>query len=540
MSDLGPKASQHYQMAVSLHRQNRLAEARQHYAAALEVCPGHPLLLQGLGVVQIHLGELEAAIGSFRQATAATPRDATLQNYLGLALAQSGRHGEAADAFGAAAALQPDAFEVVLNLAQACRKAGRFAAAATAFGTVLARRPDFVPALMGLGDVHSVLGRHEDAMRHYQRAAAIAPASAGAHFGIGSVLQQLGRFDEARAAFERALALAPAEPAVHRALAELAPFRDGDPRLAPMLALETAPLSESQMVELHFALAKAFDDLKQYETAFGHMANGNALWRRLIRYDEAGVMAYLREVEAAYPAARLREAEGFASQLPVFVIGMPRSGSSLVEQILSSHPQVFGAGELTVVQELIDQTASLARPEEFTLLGERYVAQVQTLAPAAVRIVDKLPANFRHAGLIHMALPKARLIHVRRDAMDTCFSCYSKLFLNGLNYTSDLGELGRYHRAYQRLMAHWRAVLPPDVLLEVDYEKLVANLEVEARRIVAFCGLAWDERCLRFHETARPVRTLSGMQVRQPLFSTSIGRWRPYAAWLEPLREALG
>ena len=536
MNDLGLKASQHYQTAVSLHRQNRLGEARRHYAAALQACPGHPLLLQGLGVVQVHLGELEAAIDCFRQAVAAAPRDATLQNYLGLALAQTGRHGEAADAFAVVVELQPEAFEVRMYLALACCKAGRFAAAATAFTAALAQRPDHIPALMGLGDIDNVLGQHEEALRHYERVLALAPQTAGAHFGVGTVLQQLGRFDEARAAFERALALAPQEPAIHRALAEMAPFRDGDPRLAPMLALEAAPLAEPQKVELHFALAKAFDDLKQYEAAFAHLAKGNAIRRRLVHYEEAEVMGFFGEVKTAFPEALLRSAQGCSSQLPVFVIGMPRSGSSLVEQILASHPQVFGAGELTVIQDLIDDGAA----DKYASFGERYVARVQTLAPAADRIIDKLPANFRHAGLIHMALPKARLIHLRRDAMDTCFSCYSKLFLNGLNYTCDLGELGRYYKAYEELMVHWRSALPADVLLEVDYEKLVSNLEEEARRIVAFCGLAWDDRCLRFYETARPVRTLSGMQVRQKLFATSIGRWRPYAAWLGPLREALG
>lgn len=362
----------------------------------------------------------------------------------------------------------------------------------------------------------------------------------------------MGRFADARRAFERAVTLSPKQPAYHRALAEAERFTENDPRLAALeaLAREEETFSEDQKVELNFALAKAYDDLKRYDDAFDRLQKANKIKRRLVPYDEVQMMNFFREITAAF-TPELMEAKrgvGHPSEVPVFVVGMPRSGTSLVEQILASHPSVCGAGELTFVQDLImagaagpqyPSSASLLTNEALHKFGGYYSVRAGALAPQAKRIVDKLPANFRHLGLIHLALPNARIVHVRRDPIDTCFSCYSKLFLNGLNYAYDLGELGHYYKAYERLMAHWRSVLPQDALLDVQYEALVGNFADEARRLVAFCGLQWDERCLTFHETARAVRTLSGQQVRQPLFKTSIGRWRPYESRLQPLLDAL-
>jgi len=224
----------------------------------------------------------------------------------------------------------------------------------------------------------------------------------------------------------------------------------------------------------------------------------------------------------------------------------------LVEQILASHPMVFGAGELSELADIVARLGGAGRtfadfPEnvralsesDLRELGARYLERVGVLAPAAARITDKMPGNFRFAGLIHLILPHARIIHTRRDPVDTCLSCFSLLFSGDQPHTYDLGELGRYYRAYAALMEHWRSVLPPGVTLEVQYEEVVADFERQARRIVAHCGLEWDEACLEFHQTERPVRTASMVQVRQPVYKTSIGRWRPYKDRLAPLLAAL-
>ena len=222
---------------------------------------------------------------------------------------------------------------------------------------------------------------------------------------------------------------------------------------------------------------------------------------------------------------------------------MPRSGSTLVEQILASHPEVFGAGEITDFHEAVltlgaEQNISPDLGEaELRRIGGDYVASVTSRAPSARRITDKMPANFRYAGLIHLALPHARMIHARRDPVDTCLSCFMQRIPQ--SYTYDLGELGRYYRAYEWLMAHWREVLPASVMLEVDYEDVVGDLEGQARRIVAHCGLEWNENCLSFHKTARPVHTASVVQVRQPLYHGAVGRWLPYKDMLRPLLDEL-
>jgi hypothetical protein len=272
-------------------------------------------------------------------------------------------------------------------------------------------------------------------------------------------------------------------------------------------------------------------------------------------YDEAAVLDALERTRKAFTAELMRANRGAGdpSSLPVFIFGMPRSGTTLVEQILASHPQVFGAGEIADFTQAIAGLGGVAAQaqyspealsrlpdEDLRRLGASYVERIRRLAPAAARIANKTPGNFHFAGLIHLALPNARLIHTRRDPVDTCLSCFQQMFPETLSYTFDLAELGRYYRAYEAVMAHWRAALPSGAMLEVQYEEVVADLEGQARRIVAHCGLEWDPRCLSFHETERPVRTASVMQVRQPIYTSSVGRWRAYEAFLGPLLAELG
>ncbi|MDE2135657.1 MAG: sulfotransferase [Alphaproteobacteria bacterium] len=543
---------QHFEAATLLHRQDRLAEAEMHYRAALQADPRHRGTLHGLGLIHIQRGRIDEAAEFFRRAVAAAPQDATIHYHLGLTLSQLGRNEEAAAEFEAALKLKPDFADALVNLGHACLMLGRYEEAVHRFEETLAASPDHAAALMGLGDALSILGRHVEAQDTFEKLVVLDPAHPAAHFGIGNIMKQLGRFAEARRAFERAVALSPKCPAYHRALAETARFGENDPRLAALeeLAREVDAFPEDQKVELHFALAKAYDDLKRYGPAFEHLQEGNVIKRRLVPYDEAAVMDFFREITAVFTPVvmQAKRGAGHPSEVSVFIVGVPRSGTSLVEQILASHPSVFGAGELTTVNDLIaGGYAGAEYPHGLPSLavdalrrfGASYLERVSALAPQTKRIVDKLPANFRHLGLIHLALPNARIIHLRRDPVDTCFSCYSKLFLSGLNYTYDLGELGRYYKAYEALMAHWRAVLPQNAMLEVQYENLVEHFADEARRVVEFCGVEWDERCLKFYKTERAVRTASEFQVRQPLFKSSIGRWRPYEKWLQPLLEAL-
>jgi len=462
------------------------------------------------------------------------------------------RFGEAERYFRAAVGALPNDPGVLHGLGLVCLQAGRLDEAVYRFEQALAAKPDHAGALMGLGDALAASGRQEDAVLLFKRLIAVEPDNAAAHFALGQAQKQLGNFRESRAAFARAVVLQPQNPSFHFVLAESAPFVEGDGRLAALEALtnDEARFSERQKAELHFALFKAYDELKRPDEAFAHLAKGNRLTRGLVPYNEAEVADFFRELKETYTreAMAARAGAGHPTELPVFVVGMPRSGTTLVEQILASHPDVFGAGELLYVQDLIlggfagkDYPVDLAPlgAAGLTAFGGYYAVRLKALAPEAKRIVDKLPANFRHLGLLHLALPQAKIIHVGRDPRDTCFSCYANLFASGLNYAYDLGELGRYHKAADDLMAHWRAVLPEGAMLDVRYETLIADFETEARRLFEFCGLDWNDAVLRFYETKRAIRTKSEFQVRRPLYTSSIGRWRPYERWLGPLFDAL-
>lgn len=579
----GDGLRQRYDLACALRGQGRLADAEAALRSILSMAPDHVGALCELARLCLQTRQMSEAVQLFSTAAAHDGASAEIQNELGIALAQTGKLDEAIRQFETALALAPAFVQALNNLGNAYVIVGKNQDAIACFKRLLVIEPNFPPALYNHGRALAALGRLDEAVEHYRKAVALNPTYVAAynnlgyalrglgrqsealaafdralaidpnygfaHAGRASIMEALGRLDEARASLERAAALLPDSATFHSALAEIKTFRDGDPQIAAMESLLGRVKSEGDRIELHIALAKAYDDLKQYDRVFSLLKEGNAAKRRIVTYDEKAELRALRRWESTYTAEAMtaKRGRGDPSDVPVFVIGMPRSGTSLVEQILASHPRVFGAGERTAFQDEMAIEMPGQGPysvpdfsaEALGRIGARYVAGLRALAPFSARIVDKLPGNFVWAGLIHLALPRARLIHIRRDAMDTCFSCFTKTFAGRLNYTYDLGELGRYYRAYERLMAHWRSVLPPDVLLEIDYEALVDDVEGQAKRLVAFVGLDWDARCLEFHKTERQVHTASVFQVRQPLYRSSIGRWRHYEAQLSPLREAL-
>lgn len=571
-----------FDAAIRLHQQNRLSEAEAQYRAVVAAAPSHAPALHRLGLLCIQTGRMAEAEDLLRRAAAAAPAEAAIRNHFGLLLLRLGRPAEAAveceaavklapgfpDALGnlgqalsalgehdkaiqflgQALDLTPEDAEILRSLGEAHMRRGAVETGLGFFNRSLAARPRSVATLLGRAEALEILGRQNEALADIDTALAIDPRYAVAHAARGNLLKQLGRRDEAEAAYSTAVALAPDAVSYRRVLGELRPYMPGDSRIAALEALRERDLSDIQNVELQFALFKAHDDLKEHAAAFAALKKGNNLYRCMLPYDEGAMLDSFAALERTFSKELFvaRAGQGDMSEQPLFIVGMPRSGTSLIEQMLASHPGVFGAGERTWVQEMALEAmpdypldVAAASASLFAELGRRYAARATALRPEALRITDKLPTNFRQIGLIHLMLPKARIIHVRRDPRDTCFSCYSKLFQQGLDFSYDLGELGRYYKAYERLMAHWRAILPDGVMLDVDYEALVGDFETEARRIVEFGGLAWDERCLRFHENKRAVRTLSELQVRQPLFRHGIGRFKPYEAFLAPLFAAL-
>ena len=548
-------AEAHNNLGMALHAAGQSTPAVAHYEQALAINPRYAVAHNNLGIARAALDRPEDAIVQYGRALVLDPRYVEALSNLGNALARLGRRNEAVEALQKALAIRPDFVEARTNLGIVLSALDRHQDAIVEFRHALSVQPKNPRLHLNIGNALHALNRHDEAITHYREALALDPGSALAASKLGLALEEIGRIEDARIAYEKAIALEPRRPSHYHSLTKIRKTASGDPHLARMevLARGMRSLAAPDQIELHFALGKALADAGEDERAFGHFFEGNALKRRELRYDEATVLGRLDRTRKIFTPELMRSKHGTGdpSRLPIFIVGMPRSGSTLVEQILASHPAVLAGGEINdfreASRELGAQTGAEPFPEnvpgmtaeQLRGLAENYLGRITKIAAAGSssrpqRITDKLPANFRYAGLIHLALPNARIIHTCRDPIDTCLSCFSILFVTQ-PFTYDLGELGRYYRTYARLMDHWREMLPSSVLLDVKYEELVADFEAQARRIVTHCGLEWDDRCLAFYDARRPVRTASLVQVRQPVYQTSIGRWRPSDDVLRPL-----
>jgi tetratricopeptide (TPR) repeat protein len=442
------------------------------------------------------------------------------------------------------------------HLGRALAALGRFDAAAATYRRAIELNSDDAEAYSNWGIALWELDRFDEAEAKFRRAIVVDPGYASAHNSLGLLLKERGRIAEARKAAKRAIRLESNNTCYYANLAAVRPFAEHDRYFSTLrtLARDAASLPDADRIHLHFALAKAYEDISKPENAFPHLLHGNAIKRRQIAYDEAGALGRMDRMRQTISGdfIKARQGSGDPSPLPVFIVGMPRSGTTLIEQILASHPGIFGAGEL----HLFDQAAGAIRdmlpgappfPEmmldmsaaHFRASGALYLRKLAPRAPNAARITDKMTVNFLFAGLIHLALPNAAIIHAVRDPIDTCVSCFAVHFTEGQQHTYDLAELGRYYRHYRALMQHWHRVLPPGRIMDVQYEELIGDLEGVARRLVAHCGLPWDDSCLNFHRTERPVRTASATQVRRPIYRDSIGRWRKVENFLGPLLAEL-
>ncbi len=540
-------------LGIVLCELGRLDDAETAFRLAIELNPDLPQSHSNLGIVLKCRGKFEEAEAAQRKAITLDPDSPDLYSNLGDVLHCLGRLNDAEKVLRHAISLQPKIADAFAKLGNTLREQGKIVEAEAACRDALALDPNHAGAHSNLGNALADQGRLTDAEAAFRRAIALKPSFGEAHNNLGAILKQLGRMDDARRATEYSLSLPPRDALRYLNLSELRRFTADDPYLAEMeeFARSIASLPVKQQIELHFALAKACDDVGRHADSFQHLRIGNALKRQQIPYDETATVALFERIRTVFTPERIRtlqNAVGEPSPVPVFIVGMPRSGTTLIEQIMASHPQVFGAGELpNFCQAAIDGFSAAGCPlpypdgllnesgERLHQLGARYVSEIVSLAPTATRIVNKMPTNFFFAGLIQLALPNARIIHAVRDPVDTCMSCFSKLFANGQYFTYDLAELGRYYRHYDALMKHWHGVLQPGRILDVRYEDLVGDLETQARRIIEHCELKWNRRCLGFHDTERPVRTASAMQVRQPIYRGAIGRAQPYVPFLEPL-----
>jgi tetratricopeptide (TPR) repeat protein len=552
---LKPDSEDYYNRGNALRELGRVDEALVSYNKAVALKPDFAEALSNRGNALKELERPEEALASYDKAIALKP---DFQDYYnrGIALKELKRLEEALVSYDKAIALKPDFAEAFSNRAMVLKELNRVEEWLASCDRAVALNPDSAEAHHNRGIALKGLGRLEQALLSCEKSVALKPDFADAHNNLGSVLKDLGRLDEAQAALLKAIDIDPKKSSAYFNLADLKKFAPGDPHLIAMEQLAASPggLAERDRIELDFVLGKAYADLKDQRRSFQHLLSANARKRATISYNETTALALFDAIEATFSRELIaaKSCGGDLSQRPIFILGMPRSGTTLVEQILASHPMVHGAGELKTFDEIVrairgPDGATIPYPKfvpaldrsEMASIGARYLAAIDARAPNDERVTDKMPSNYYLVGLIHLALPNAKIIHTVRDPVDTCISCFSKLFTEGQSYTYDLGELGRYYKRYERLMAHWRDVLPPGRILDVRYEDVVADLEAQARRIVSHCELPWDDRCLSFHETDRPVRTASATQVRQPIYSSAVGRWRVYEEFLEPLLTAL-
>ncbi len=476
----------------TLMRLGRVAEAETKWNAALRLAPDYAEVYSNLANLLLAQGEYERAEASARRAIELNPRLADA--YINLAAVQTARHQPAIalQVLDTLLAFAPGHPRALASRALSLKELDRLGEALETARHAALVAPESPEPHNALGQVFQAMGALEPALEAYERAASLpGPGQMDAIANLGNLYMEFGRKAEAQKAMEAAAKTFPDAPEILFGQTDLKRFVAGDPLIGRMQALLAREgISVGDRTTLHFGLGKAFLDIGNFEQAFRHYDEGNRLKRATFAYDPDADARWMDKIAKAFSPGLLakRSDVGARSNLPVFVVGMPRSGTTLIEQILASHPMIVGAGELRTLHALSHEIADfpLAIPDlpaaRLKALGEAYLARVAPMSAGRRHVVDKMPSNFQLCGLIRLSLPDAKIIHSRRDPVDTCLSCYTKLFAGELAFTYDQTDLGHFHRAYEALMAHWRAVLPASHFIEVDYEAVVDDLEAEARK----------------------------------------------------------
>jgi len=526
--------------------------ALKHYDRALRLRPDFAAAEVNRAAALRAIGRLDEAVTACRQALRIDHRMAPAYSELAACLEEGGHRDEAQTCLGRALTLDPTLLAARIALGRLLIRAGRPGEAQACLRVAAESLPARPDQAIDLGQALTDSGLPEQAAACFEQALARDPGAVAAHVGLGVCFQQMGRFDEAARAHRAALAIDTTHAGAGQHLALMHRLTAGE-RARLDAALGGDRLTTGDRTLLHFALGSALDQEGRGAEAFAHFRVGNRLVATDRPFDPVRFEEQIASIEAFFDAAFFAAHAdlGHPSRRAVLIVGMPRSGSTLVERILGAHPNCAAGGELDalriVVRELPAVLGDGARYPECLSgidsgaarrIAERYLAALPA-APDARLVTDKLLGNFLHLGLLAVILPQAQVIHCRRDPLDTCLSCYFQHFAHGLRFTYDLDHLAIVYRAYQRLMAHWRTVLPMPIH-EVCYEDLVAQPETEARRLLEFCGLAWDPACLSEHAGGGTVRTASFWQVRQPVYRSSVGRWRAYRDRIGPLLEGLG
>jgi tetratricopeptide (TPR) repeat protein len=533
-------AEAHNNLGHALLDLGQFEEAAVSCRRAVDLKPLFAGAHDNLGGALLSLGRIDDALASYRRALAIDPQFAEAHSNMGNALLENGRAGEALASYRRALLISPGFAEAHNNLGNALRSFGQLDDAAASYRRALAFNPQFAAAHCNLGITLRLQGHTAEAQTSCRNALAIDPQSAATFAVLAESSADRGEFADAQDLFKRAISIEPDSPEAWAGLARLRKMTESDaPWLVQAERIVGKRLSPQREICLRYAIGKYFDDVKEYEHAFIHFRRANELTKlRRAKHDRAQLTRTVDLVTHSYDRRWLSQPRTGAidSRRPVFIVGMLRSGTTLAEQILASHPAVFGAGELTFWSNAsaVANASAAADAVPLTPAGE-YLRLLQKLSPNALRVIDKMPTNFPFLGMIHAALPNARVIHMRRNPLDTCLSIYCQHFETAVSYANDLEDLVHYYSEYLRVMEHWRATLPDDMILDVPYEGLVADQETWSRKMLEFIGLPWDPHCLEFHTANRTVITASKWQVRQKMNASSIGRWRNYEKFLTPL-----
>jgi tetratricopeptide (TPR) repeat protein len=567
-------------LGLILAERDELAESCECYIKAVLLDPNYTKAIHNFAVVLQKLGKLDKAEIQYRAAIFTAPDNLDIKLNFATLLATLGRYHEALEIAEAvlkhnpkivkahiiasaiecsigkhdaaltrverALALAPDQIQLLTRRADLLCALGRSDAALADCNQVLSMIPHHPDALHVKAQILLALNQPQLALDAFRSAEMVSPTPAKVIADRAWLLAEIGRKDEALAALSHALKIQPDLGAAWCSRAFLKRYTSGDPDIEIMEKIaDNANTPFRERMHLSFALGRAYLDMREGEKAFARLDFGNRLKRATLNYDVRADAQKFAKIAANYSGENLSRLAGAGapSARPIFVFGMARSGTTLVEQILASHARVQGTGETThlhdVVEKQLHTPALEFTPDHLAALGHQYLNRADPDPMNGLRFVDKTPSNFLYVGPISAILPGARMIHCRRNPLDTCLSSYSLLFKKGLEYSYDLGELGRYYRLYLELMEHWRNVLPAENMLEIDYDALVNDIEGQVRKILDFCALPWDANCLRFYDTDRRVTTASLDQVRAPIFKTSVGRAQPFRPWLGALEAAL-
>ncbi len=547
---------------------NKLTEAVAQYKQAARVNSQYTPAHINLGGVLQKLGKYNDAILAFKKAIIINPNNA--EAYYNLAVIEN-RCGQADSAianYQKAININPTYDDAYNNLGNLLRQENKFHEAIVHYKKALKVTPNSVDYHFNLGMTYDDINQIEYAIEHYQEAIKLDPNFNECVFNLGLLKQTLGEIDQAIQYFQRAIEISPSTGKYFYSLSRLKKFNRKDDIKMIKDKFDNKKINAESRMFLNFTLGKVYEDCALYKKSFHHISNGNVYWRKQINYNATDTKNKFEDIKKFFNSELLQKNQRPYSHLflrtPIFIVGMPRSGTSLVEQILSNHPQVYGAGELDLLQQLaFNQTTTPKRtdvpnsrlkqplqkfkfPSEIKKLshsdlnefGATYMRNLPPESRNYQFITDKLPGNFRLIGFIKLILPNARVIHCKRDPMDTCFSAYALHFPKGQEFSFDLNELGQYYSEYSKLMNYWGLALK-NWHLDIQYEDLVKSPKSYVRDILNFCGLNWDAECLNFHKSKRAVRTASANQIRKPIYKSSLQRWKKYAPYLKTLESQL-